>query len=444
MSAVIAALRRHGGLGATALSFLFFAVRLYALIDRHAVNVIFWDEWDYLQPLRQGASPWTLFSWQHGPHRMGLGYLFIAAVYRLSGWDDRVEAFATGAVFVLAVPLALVLKARVVGRVTRLDCCVPALLLTTAQYELFVGAVNAAHGPIPLLLVLLSPFCWLVQQRALRALLGGTLALCAAFTGFALFIIAPLAVLFFVDAIRPVGPGSQARIWDAVGGLASVAALALFFRGYQFVSAVDCFRFPEPRPGVYIPFAGLEIVRPMHLVHLFPHVSVLGVAAFAFAIALTAVGVVWLLRGPRTPLARTVFLFSSFTLLFVATSAVGRVCLGLIAALAPRYVPYVAPLWLAGYFVLVRAAQTSRAVQWIAGLLVAAFVVLQAFVPDDDAGMRWYSEGKIRWRACFRTTGDELRCNAETGFRVYSLENAAHVAQTMQFLRENRLSLFKP
>lgn len=40
MSAVVAALRRHGALAAVALSFVFFAVRLYALIDRHAVNVI--------------------------------------------------------------------------------------------------------------------------------------------------------------------------------------------------------------------------------------------------------------------------------------------------------------------------------------------------------------------------------------------------------------------
>jgi len=58
--------------GAIALSFLFFVVRLYALMDRHAVDMIFWDEWDCLQPSRQRASPWTLFSWQHGA-RIGWG-----------------------------------------------------------------------------------------------------------------------------------------------------------------------------------------------------------------------------------------------------------------------------------------------------------------------------------------------------------------------------------
>jgi len=348
-------------------------------------------------------------------------------------------------VFVVAVLLALVLKARVVGRMTWLDCCIPALLLTTAQYELFVGAVNAAHGPIPLLLVLVSPFCWLVQRPAMRAFLAGGLALCAAFTGFAIFIAVPLAVLLVLDAIRPVEDrGLATRVWSAAGSLFAVAAVALFFQGYQRVSPVDCFRFPEPKPGVYIPFAGLAIVRPMRFVHLFPHVSVLGVAAFAFAVALTAAGVVEVLRGPRTPLTRTVFLFSSFTLLFVVTSAVGRACLGPIAALAPRYVPYVAPLWLAGYFLLARAAQALRSFQCVAGVVVAGFVALQAFVPDDDAGIRWYSEGKRRWRECFRVTGDEVRCNVETGFRVYPLENVPHVAQTMQFLRDNRLSLFKP
>src|SRR5207245_6614855 len=103
---------------AIALSFAAFATRLGFLIDRSAVNILFWDEWDYLQPLRDHVGAWRLFSWQHGPHRMGLGYLFIAAVYGASGWDGRAEAFATGVVFVLITTLALVLKRVVVGRFT--------------------------------------------------------------------------------------------------------------------------------------------------------------------------------------------------------------------------------------------------------------------------------------------------------------------------------------
>src|SRR5437867_2674124 len=138
-------IRSSSAVAAIALSFAAFATRLALLIDRNAVNVLFWDEWDYLQPLRDQFSAWRLFSWQHGPHRMGLGYFFIAAVYGASGWDGRVEAFATGVVFVLITALALVLKRVVVGRFTWLDICIPALLLTTAQFELFIGTPRTAR-----------------------------------------------------------------------------------------------------------------------------------------------------------------------------------------------------------------------------------------------------------------------------------------------------------
>jgi hypothetical protein len=216
------------------------------------------------------------------------------------------------------------------------------------------------------------------------------------------------------------------------------------FREYQFSSAVDCFRFPHPKPTEYVPFAGLILLRPMRLVHLSAQTPFLGVCAFVFAIMLTAASGIVILRRSRTLLTRTVFLFSSFSFLFVVETAIGRVCLGSIAALASRYVPYVVPLWLAAYFTLVRAAERSRALRWCAGALVAALVAQQALVPDDVAGIRWYSEGKRRWRACFREIGDEAACNSRENFRVYPRENAPQVVRTMQFLRENRLNLFKP
>jgi hypothetical protein len=37
---------------------------------------------------------------------MGLGYLFIEAVYRATGWDTRMEAFATAGLFLVILALA--------------------------------------------------------------------------------------------------------------------------------------------------------------------------------------------------------------------------------------------------------------------------------------------------------------------------------------------------
>ena len=58
--------------------FVVLAVRLANFISSYTVNIIYWDQWDFLQGLFDGADAWTLFRWQHGPQRQGLGNLIIA------------------------------------------------------------------------------------------------------------------------------------------------------------------------------------------------------------------------------------------------------------------------------------------------------------------------------------------------------------------------------
>jgi hypothetical protein len=431
-----AGVRRWGAAVAVGTAYAFFAGRLFLFIDRYAVNVLFWDQWDFLAGLREGASPWQLFSWIHGPHRMGLGYLFIAAVYRLSGWNDRTLAFAIGGVLVAASIGALLLKRRISGRLSILDMCIPALILTTAQFEAFIGTLNPAHGPLPLLMVVLAPFLWLIGYGPLRALLGGALAFCAAYTGFALFLAPCLAALFLLDALT-----SQPRAWNAAGAVLSLTGLGSFFIGYRFSPFVDCFVFPHARPLEYVPFAGLTVMRALRLVHMVRIAPLLAVLGALLAAATAAWGAVTVAQR-RSLLNRTVFIFSTFSLLFIANSAVGRVCQGMQAALASRYVPYVVPLWLAAYFAI--DAGTSWALRWSARALVAAVMFVQIFVHDDTGTIRSYSEGKSSWRACFLATPDEDACNQATNFRIYPVAHAPQVEQMLDFLRRNRLNIYLP
>ena len=428
---------------AVLLSSLFFAGKLFWFIDRYAVNILFWDEYDFLRALRIHASPWQLFSWIHGPHRMGLGFFFIGPVFAASRWDSRVEAFATGGVFLVILALALYLKRRVTGRFSVLDACIPALILTTAQFEMFIGTLNPAHGPIPLLLVTVAPFCWLIERRFLRAALGGALALAAAFTGFALFLVPLLATLFAVDAIWPE-QGGWSRFWDATGAVLSVGALVLFFRDYQFVSAASCFRFPDPHPFRYAPYAGLVALRPMRLFRMMRGAEVLALGGLVFVVATVTLGSVLTLRRPRTLLGRAVFLFSGFTLLFAIQAAIGRICLGEATALSSRYVPYAIPLWIAAYFALTWIAEVRPLFGWAVVTFAVSVVLVQAFVHDDRGLIRWFSEGKTRWRACFLATGDETGCNRSTSFRVYPVDDAPQVVEMRNFLQQGRLNLFKP
>ncbi|MGE5048695.1 MAG: hypothetical protein ACM3PC_09020 [Deltaproteobacteria bacterium] len=434
--------RRYVGPAVVLVCCGFFAVRLFRFIDRYAVNVLFWDQWVYLTALREHRGPWELFSWIHGPHRMGLGYLFIEAVFAASRWDDRAEAFATFGVFLVILALALLLKRRTAGPLHWTDACIPALVLTTAQFEVFIGTPNAAHGPLPLFLVVLSPFLWFVPGGPLRAVLGGVLAVCAAFTGFAILLVPCLSAVFLADALWPAAEGGP-RPWDAAGVALCAGALALFLRGYHFSSFVDCFEFPDPRPLGYVPFMGLAVVRPMRLVRLVPIARALAIGGAVFVSVLAAASAVRLSRRRRSPLDRTLFLFSCFTLLFVADAAVGRVCLGPGAALASHYVPYVAPLWLAAYLALAARADAAPIARWAARAFAAAVLGVQVFVHDDVNVIRWYSEGKAAWRACYLAAGDEARCNHEAGFRIYPVDNAPQVLEMLPYLRENRLNLFK-
>jgi hypothetical protein len=408
------------------------------------VNVLFWDEYDFLRALRVHATPWELFSWIHGPHRMGLGFFFIGPVFALSRWDSRAEAFATGGLFLVILALTLFLKRRAVGRFSVCDACIPALVLTTAQFEAFIGTPNPAHGPIPLLLVVVAPLCWLVGSGPLRALLAAVVALAAAFTGFALFLVPLLAALFLVDAIRPERGDSSSRFWDATAAVLSAGALVLFFRNYRFSSAVSCFRFPDPHPLGYAPFAGLVALRPMRMFRLIPGAELLGLAGLVFTVAVMTLGTVRLLRRPRTLLGRTVFLFSGFTLLFAIQSAVGRICLGEGMALSSRYVPYAIPLWLAAYLALTSIADLRPRFGSAVMAFAASVVVVQGFVRDDRGLIQWYSEGKARWRACYLASGNEVACNRSTNFRVYPVDDAPQVVEMRNFLRQNRLNLFKP
>lgn len=60
----------------------------FVILQRHAVNVPYWDEWDALNPdqLPAGFSLSWLFS-QHNEHRIVTTRLFTWALYKLNGWD---------------------------------------------------------------------------------------------------------------------------------------------------------------------------------------------------------------------------------------------------------------------------------------------------------------------------------------------------------------------
>ncbi|HZC24528.1 MAG TPA: hypothetical protein VE866_14395, partial [Candidatus Binatia bacterium] len=224
----------YGPAAVVAVAFAFFATRLFRLISQYAVNVFFSDQWDFNNAtLFQKHSPWEIFTWQHGPHRQGIGGLFAKLVEPYFGWNSRTESFVVGGVIVVAAICALWLKKKLYGCFSFWDVLIPALIFVPAQYETLFITANFAHGPFPLLLILLYCLAWTCQNRAARYSLILIINFVTIYTGFGLLLGVLTPVLLILDYRS--SPEEQLPVAFFIGAiLISLLSLGSFFVGYQF------------------------------------------------------------------------------------------------------------------------------------------------------------------------------------------------------------------
>ena len=422
-------------------------VRFYRCIARFAVNTLYWDQWDFLGDLFAGRGVVALFLHQHGPQREGLAAPFLSVVYGLSGWNTRVEAFASGTLVVLGALVAIVLKRRLVGRLEAADVAIAGIYLTLAQFELFVGTQNPSHGPFPALLVPAIGLALSARAPAVRAAAGSALGVCAISTGFAWTAAGPLGLVLALQAGR--AKTARDRIVLTGGALFVVAMLAVFLATLRPEPAADCFRFPHDRPLEYVTFAAVQLGRAAYLYDASRGWA--GIASGAFVCAAAVLGalvVVFatsvrrLARGDDGQRDGVLTFLSGATLAFLAATAVGRVCLGVEAATSSRYVPYA----FAGLLALhVSSGTVTNARR--RRFLVAAFAILMVAkelrASGDRRAMNRYRDGKTRWVACYVRRGDVAACDREAKFALYPAPAATALDVKLEFLRVRRLSFFR-
>ncbi len=410
------------------------SVRLFHFIDRYAVNTLFWDH-----------SWWELFTWQHGPHRQGLGFLVIKLTAMASDWDTRTEGFVIAGIFLASTALALAIEWRLTRRWSLADVAIPPIVLTLTDYEAFIGATNPAHGPLPVFLVLATVLVRFIARPWPRVVLTLLLNFLVVYTGFGLVFGPVILTLFLVDlggAVRR----RQGWALQAIGLVGSAAILVAFFSWHYVVApAVDCFVFPDPHPLRYVTFIAAMYLRAFELdnvEHLRSLFAVLIVAANLTALSWGAWGTLKT-AGESRPHS-IVFALCGFTLLFSANAAIGRVCLadgG--GGSQPRYVPYVLPSLLGCYYALQTARLRSTMRVSLLAFFLAACVAREARTYLDGSSVRWYSDGKRHWVDCYLKKQDVAVCDREAGFKVYPDAAATHLDRKLAFLREHHVNLYK-
>lgn len=415
------------------------SIHFFLFVDRYSVEILFSDQWDFLDEwFVKIPSVAELFVRQHGPHREGVALIADKYLYELTHWSSRAESFMLAGSIVLAMALALRLKQQLFGRLAYSDVVIPVVFLSTTQYENVIGALNPAHSVFPLVMVLLYCLSLQVRQPLQRYPLLLVLNFLLIYTGFGIFMGVVTIGVFALACYRQVRKLEQMPFaLPFVGLLIACLSLGSFFLDYVFLPSVDCFEFPYRKPSEY----------PRFMARMFATATGVGrsVRTLTGWVLLTGGGVILAthaLRAARTKSATTlpltITVLIGFSLLFSANAAVGRVCLGLNAATASRYVTLLLPAVLGTYFFLLT-------VEWKRTRNVAIVLLALMFIRTHVhtlAGVHWLADGKGDWAECYKRTENIEYCDSNTNFQIYPFPERTHLKRKLEYLKANRLNLY--
>lgn len=453
-------------------------LRLYRMIDANAVDLLFYDQIELYEAFLDDPSAWALFHWQHGPHRQGLPFLGTWLLARVTDWNARADAFFVFAWVVASTGLALGLRRRLFGPLVATDVAIPLLLLTPAQYGIFLHAPNASHCAGPIALILLTCHALLIRDRATRYATLVALDFFLLHTGFAIFAGALVPGLLGIAAWQDRRAGrSREAAFAAAGVLLCLAWVGVFLIDYTARNGLDAvvrtpslasypvyvatmfanvlgLKDPGPLPVAVggavalaaLAVAGVELARLVGLLGS-PGGPVAGpparaaTGAASSAPADVATGAAETARGEGA--GAIVFLLTAFTLLYCVATAVGRVQFGLSGAQSSRYVPLVAPAFLGLYLALFRAGRPR--LRLVVGLLMVAAILRASFPmhPLEERFMTQLAQRKRSWVAAYRQTGSVEQASRAARLRIDPFRDPRRSTdETFAYLRAHRLSFF--
>jgi hypothetical protein len=443
-------------LAITALS-VALGVRFFLIIWKYSINVFFYDQWSYLTPFfRHQPSIAELFFWQHGEHFEGVGLIADKFLYPLTHWNTRVDSFLVGGCIFAAMLLALRLKCKLIGPLSYSDLAIPLIFLTLAQYEELIGTPNPGYSALPLLMMMAYCLALLGNNRLLKYSVVLALNFLLVFTGLGLFMGAVTVGVFLLECYWSWRHMTSAPFAQALTGLAVAAAsLASFFIHYTFTPGVVCFEIPH---GHFLQYAFLRYPRFMALMfaqsvvprplHVSSGITVLGVAILLAAVGIFAWHLLHLLKdaGSGAHLVGVVLL--GYCLLFSANASIGRICLGMQAAFASRYVTLLIPAFLAIYFYLLSRSWGGKR-NFVLALFVLLLVPAAVRKPWED--IRLYSNGKRDWANCYVRRENIQYCDQSANFSVHpkpeQIADFGHgsdlkLQEKLDYLKLHRLNLF--
>ncbi len=422
-------------------------LRLFLFIDKYAVNILFWDQWDFLRPVFNHDSVWTLFTWQHGPHRQGIGMVISQIWLNLSHWNSRVDSFAVGIIVFLTMGAALILKRRLFGSWSYSDIAIPLALLSIGQYETFIGSPNSSHSALPILLAVLLTLSWTINHPLRRTICVLIINFLAIFTGFGIFlgIITPL--LFSIESVQAYISKVKDRLYISLAGLlVSIISGCLFFVGYTFNPAVSCFKFSLVHWRSYFKFMSVMWAKFINVDNVM--VGSISIWIGALIIIALLIGLAYSLLNiikkgfiKENSINLSAVILIGYALIFTADASIGRMCIGSGFAGSSRYMTIIS-LGFVGLYLFLKNLKNNAITR--ATIIVFTLILCFGLLPfalNDQYIINTYYLGKTGWKACFLKSENFKACNSMTDFRIYP-DLTPQIIKELNYLKANHLNLY--
>lgn len=421
-------------------------IRLFQLVNEKAVNLLFWDQFDFYGPLFNRQGWLDLFLWQHGIHRQGLGGVFTKLVADASHWNGRSESFFILGLVYLTLFLVLLLKFRLSGKFSLTDIVYPLIVLNAYQYEIFIGTTNITPAGLSLFLICLYALCWTIPHLTARYMAVLIINFLAIFSGYSMFLGIVTVFLLLIELARALARSEkQTAILTSGAIVISILSIALFFRGYQVFRSAGCTDIAIKDVLRYPVFIGVMLAKFIGL--NYTETGSLAVLAGLTLLMLISIIGLWSLNqfirkpAPKKQTDLIVFALIGFTLLYCGGAAVGRSCLGMVQAQPSRYVTLMIPAFVGLFLGISTLPRPNLRVGLFAVGLLLVLHSLWPFPSADQWVIDYYYSGKTEWKACYLQEENVESCQKKTGFQVYPVIDN-RIQSELDFLKEHKFNLY--
>jgi len=414
------------------------ACKVLLFVYKFAVNVPFSDQWQTFTPLFEAQSYWQIFTRQHGPHRLGVGFLLEALILKASRWNIIYESYFTGGVLILTSILALALLYRIKRNLTLMDLGMVGLILSPLHYETLLLVPSAYHSIIPLLLTIGLGFSFCLNTEGWHFGLGTLLTVASIFTGFGVIAGCVVPAFYFFNLLSRMKSGERSKLFPPILALSVIAsAWGLFFLDYTFATGAG-----ELAPSSF-PISSYLSYLCMMLSGVLQLSGWPGVCAGSIVLLCSLLVTTMLLKktfqfGVQFSAADNVCLFFTTTgLLYGVLTTLGRIQLGEGFAQSSRYMALLVPVYFGIYLHIVSLSQQK--LKTVLQVWFAAVIFISSFslTAKHQEVLSGFQKGKRDWILAYKELHNLELANQKAGFNL-----VLATQERLDFLERNKLSFF--